>query len=160
MLTLLVGAETLLCFLACLTYFQRPDKLQHHETLLYVWPQLHPREGRVDSEESPFSEQVICPQCHTLSKGQMQTCDLVLCKVCKNLQKITTLIYIFLSSTASLWQIFLLFHSLCEEGGWAGMEKSNWAGGQGVGEKGGGGSAVSWNRISSYSTLTLQGLGL
>lgn len=88
MLTLLVGAETLLCFLACLTYFQRPDKLQHHETLLYVWPQLHPREGRVDSEESPFSEQVICPQCHTLSKGQTQTCDSVMCKVCKNLLKV------------------------------------------------------------------------
>lgn len=68
MLTLLVGTETLLCFLACLTYFQRPDKLQLHETLLYVWPQLHPREGRVGSEERPVSEQVMCPQCH-LIKG-------------------------------------------------------------------------------------------
>ena len=35
-LALLVGTETLLCFLACLTYFHRPDKLQCHETRLYV----------------------------------------------------------------------------------------------------------------------------
>lgn len=71
MLTPLAGAETLLCFLACLTYFLRPDKLQRHETRLYVWPGLHPGEGRVDLEERPVSEQVICPRRHTLLKGQI-----------------------------------------------------------------------------------------
>lgn len=61
-LTLLAGAEALLCFPACLTYFQRPDKLQRHETPLYVWPQLHPGEGE---EDRPVSEQVIRSQSHT-----------------------------------------------------------------------------------------------
>lgn len=60
--TLLASVEELLCLLACLTYFLRPDKLQHHETPLYVWPQLHPREGE---EERPASEQVIRSQSHT-----------------------------------------------------------------------------------------------
>lgn len=71
MLTPLAGAETLLCFLACLTYFLRPDKLQRHETRLYVWPGLHPGKGRVDLEERPVSGQVICPRRHTLLKGQI-----------------------------------------------------------------------------------------
>lgn len=35
------------------------------------WPWLHPREGRVDSEERPVSEQVIWFQCHTLLKGRI-----------------------------------------------------------------------------------------
>lgn len=76
-LILLVDTETLFCFLACLTYFQRPDKPQHHETLLYVWPRQRPREGRVDSEDRPASEQVICPLCHTLLKGQIDVRRLV-----------------------------------------------------------------------------------
>lgn len=56
-LTLLAGAEALLCFLACLAYFERPDELQRHETALYVWPWLHPEEGE--------EEDLRVSRCHT-----------------------------------------------------------------------------------------------
>lgn len=71
----LAGAETLLCFLACLTYFLRPDKLQRHEARLYVFGLGYIPEraewtlgGRED--HPVVGGQVVCPRRHTLLKGQ------------------------------------------------------------------------------------------
>lgn len=71
----LAGAETLLCFLACLTYFLRPDKLQRHEARLYVFGLGYIPEraewtlgGRED--RPVVGGQVVCPRRHTLLKGQ------------------------------------------------------------------------------------------
>lgn len=71
----LAGAETLLCLLACLTYFLRPDKLQRHEARLYVFGLGYIPEraewtlgGRED--RPVVGGQVVCPRRHTLLKGQ------------------------------------------------------------------------------------------
>lgn len=79
---MLAGAEALLCFPACLTYFQRPDKLRRYETPLYVWPGPHPGEGE---EERPVSEQVIRSQCHTWLKGQIHAREAFVFNACEEL---------------------------------------------------------------------------
>lgn len=106
------------------------------------------RRGRVDSEGSPVSDQVICSQSHTLLQILVKNtwiikvqCDNYSDNQCGQIRPFATslLLLNFLSSLRVSW------------------EGERQEGGRG---KGGGDLAVSWNRISSHSTLRLQRLGL